>query len=86
MSYLLPSGSLFSLNQLRRWCPGGAVPAGRRRRDTASLRGRPAPTRAPASLAPERPPHRLGHESIQTTLLYAELSDATADAELRATV
>jgi site-specific recombinase XerD len=27
---------------------------------------------------------RLGHKSIQTTLLYAELSDATADNELRA--
>lgn len=27
---------------------------------------------------------RLGHKSIQTTLLYAEESDATADAELRA--
>jgi integrase len=27
---------------------------------------------------------RLGHQTIQTVLLYAELSDATADAELRA--
>jgi site-specific recombinase XerD len=27
---------------------------------------------------------RLGHQSMQTVLLYAELSDATADAELRA--
>jgi integrase len=27
---------------------------------------------------------RLGHKNIQTTLRYAEQSDATADAELRA--
>jgi integrase len=27
---------------------------------------------------------RLGHKNVQTTLLYAEQSDATADAELRA--
>jgi integrase len=27
---------------------------------------------------------RLGHKNFQTTLLYAEQSDATADAELRA--
>ncbi len=43
-------------------------------RDRVSQRG--------VSLATIR--RRLGHKNVQTTLRYAEQSDATADAEVRA--
>jgi hypothetical protein len=38
----------------------------------------------PAPLLPKSTKYRLGHKNVQTTLRYAEQSDATADAEVRA--